>query len=35
MSVDDCDIPGADRLGLDDLASWAAQTVRDAEAGRP
>ena len=35
MSVEDCDIPGAERLGLDDLASWAAQAVRDAEAGQP
>ena len=29
MSVDDCDLPSADRLCLDDLAAWAAQAVRD------
>ena len=31
MSVDDCDLPGADRLCLDDLAAWAAQAVRDSK----
>ena len=31
MSVDDCDLPGTDRLCLDDLAAWAAQAVRDGE----
>jgi CRISPR system Cascade subunit CasC len=35
MSVEECDIPGAERLGLDDLAAWASQAVRDAEAGQP
>ena len=29
MSVDDCDLPGAERLCLDDLAAWAARAVRD------
>ena len=29
MSVDDCDLHGADRLCLDDLAAWAARAVRD------
>ena len=24
MSVEDCDIPGAERVCLDDLATWAA-----------
>ena len=28
VSVEDCAIPGAERLCLDDLASWAAQAVR-------
>ena len=28
MSVEDCALPGAERLCLDDLASWAAQAVR-------
>ena len=28
MSVEDCDIPGAERLNLDSLASWAAEAVR-------
>ncbi len=32
MSVEDCDIPGAERLCLDDLATWAAESVRNAEA---
>ena len=29
MSVDDCDLHGAERLCLDDLAAWAARAVRD------
>ena len=29
MSVDDCDIPKAESLCLDDLATWAADTVRN------
>ncbi len=33
MAVDDCDVPQAERLCLDDLAVWAAQTVRNGEAG--
>ena len=33
MAVDDCTLPQAERLCLDDLAAWAAQTVRDGEAG--
>ena len=33
LSVDDCDIPSAERLCLDDLASWAADAVRNGEAG--
>ncbi len=32
MSVDGCAIPDAARLNLDDLASWAADTVRSGEA---
>ena len=32
MSLDDCDIPRAERLCLDDLASWAAGVVRDGKA---
>ncbi len=32
MSVDDCDIPGAERLNLDDLASWAAAAIRNGRA---
>ena len=27
MSVEDCDIPGAERLNLDELASWAANAI--------
>ena len=27
MSVEDCDIPGAERLNLDELASWAADAI--------
>ena len=30
-SVEDCEVPNASRLCLDDLASWAAGAVRDAE----
>ena len=33
MAVDDCDLPQAERLCLDDLAAWVAQTVRNGEAG--
>ena len=33
MSVEDCDIPKAERLCLDDLATWAADTVRNGAAG--
>ena len=29
MSVEDCDIPSAERLNLDSLASWAAESVRN------
>ena len=29
MSVEDCDIPSAERLNLDDLASWAADAIRN------
>ncbi len=29
MSIEDCDVPGSERFCLDDLASWAAQTVRE------
>ena len=29
MSVEDCDIPGAERLNLDGLASWAADAIRN------
>ena len=29
MSVDDCDVPNTERVPLDDLASWAANAVRD------
>ena len=31
MSVEDCDIPHAERLGLDDLAAWASQAVLNGE----
>ena len=31
MSIRDCDVPGAERLNLDDLASWVAQAVQDGE----
>ncbi len=33
MAVDDCALLQAERLCLDDLAAWAAQTVRNGEAG--
>ena len=29
MSVEDCDMPDSERVSLDDLASWAADAVRD------
>ena len=32
MSVEDCDIPNAERLSLDDLAVWAAEAIEDGEA---
>ena len=32
MSVEDCDIPKAERLNLDDLASWAAAAIRNGRA---
>ncbi len=32
MSVDDCDIPNAERMCLDDLASWAADAIRNGKA---
>ena len=32
LSVEDCDIPNAERLGLDDLAEWASQAVLSGEA---
>lgn len=32
MSVEDCDIPNAEHLCLDDLAAWASQTVLNGEA---
>ncbi len=32
MSVEDCDLPGAGRLNLDDLADWAAAAIRSGEA---
>ena len=32
MSVDDCDIPKAEQLGLEDLATWAADAVRSGAA---
>ena len=31
MSIDNCTIPNAERLNLDDVASWAADAVRDGE----
>ena len=33
MSVEDCEIPQSERVCLDDLAAWAAETVRSGEAG--
>ena len=33
MSVEDCTIPGSERLCLDDLATWTAETVRSGKAG--
>jgi CRISPR system Cascade subunit CasC len=33
MSVKSCDIPGAERLPLDDLATWAAEAVLSGKAG--
>ena len=33
MAVGDCDLPQAEQLCLDDLAAWAAQTIRNGEAG--
>ena len=32
MSLDDCDVPNAERLNCDDLANWAADAVRNAKA---
>ena len=32
MSVEECDIPGAKRLNLNDIASWAADVVRNGQA---
>ena len=32
MSLDDCDVPDAERLNCDDLATWAADAVRNAKA---
>ena len=32
MSVEDCDVPSAKRLCLDDLASWAADVIRNCKA---
>ena len=33
MSLEDCAVPNAERLGLDDLAGWAAATVSNGDAG--
>lgn len=33
MSVEEWDIPGAERLSLDDLAAWVAKVVRDGDTG--
>ena len=33
MSVEDCNLPGAESLGLDDLATWAADIIRAGEVG--
>ena len=32
MSLDDCDVPNAERLNCDDLATWAADAIRNAKA---
>ena len=32
MSVEDCDIPNAERLSLDGLAEWTAEAIKDSEA---
>ena len=32
MSLDDCDVPKAERVSLNDLAAWAASAVRDGKA---
>ena len=32
LSVEECEVPGAQRLNLDDLASWAAEAIRMGEA---
>ncbi len=32
MSLDDCDVPRAERVNLDDLATWATDAVRNAKA---
>ena len=32
MSVEECEVPGAQRLNLDNLASWAAEAIRTGEA---
>ena len=33
MSLEDCAIPGAAKLGMDDLATWAADAIRAGEVG--
>ena len=33
MSVEDCNLPGAESVGLDDLAIWAADVIRAGEVG--
>ncbi len=33
MSIEDCDLPGAARMSLEQIASWAADTVRGGRAG--
>ena len=33
MSMEQCDIPSAERLTCSDLASWAAETIRNGKAG--
>ena len=32
LSVEECEIPDAQRLNLDDLASWAAEAIRTGDA---